>query len=180
MFWNFISSLPVKRGGSLSFLIATIRNGLAMEIGRTWISSIIFHGLFHIQWFKVRGDCSFCWYWWNCWPSLFKRGLSSWSYGSWIYKYLCNQYLSPLKLWVRIPLGQGVFDTTLCDKVCKWLEAGRWISPGTLVSSTNITDCRNITEILLKVTLNSITLTPNPQAIFFLQNAYIKKLGLIL
>jgi len=17
-------------------------------------------------------DCSFCWYWWNCWPSLFK------------------------------------------------------------------------------------------------------------
>jgi len=27
----------------------------------------------------------------------------SWSYGSWIYNYLCNQYLSPLKLWVRIP-----------------------------------------------------------------------------
>jgi hypothetical protein len=20
----------------------------------------------------VRGDCSFCWYWWNCWPWLFK------------------------------------------------------------------------------------------------------------
>ena len=28
----------------------------------------------------------------------------SWSYGSWIYNYLCNQCLSPLKLWVRIPL----------------------------------------------------------------------------
>jgi len=29
----------------------------------------------------------------------------SWSlsYGSWIYKYLCNQCLSPLKLWVRTP-----------------------------------------------------------------------------
>jgi hypothetical protein len=27
----------------------------------------------------------------------------SWSYGSWIYNYLCNQCLSPLKLWVRIP-----------------------------------------------------------------------------
>jgi hypothetical protein len=27
-----------------------------------------------------------------------------WSYGSWIYNYLCNQCLSPLKLWVRIPL----------------------------------------------------------------------------
>jgi len=29
-------------------------------------------------------------------------GLSwSWSYGSWIYNYLCNQCLSSLKLWVR-------------------------------------------------------------------------------
>jgi len=26
--------------------------------------------------------------------------LFSWSYGSWIYNYLCNQCLSPLKLWV--------------------------------------------------------------------------------
>ena len=40
----------------------------------------------------------------------------SWSYCSWIYNYLCNQYISPLKLWVRIPIG--VLDTTLCDKVC--------------------------------------------------------------
>ena len=29
-------------------------------------------------------------------------GLSwSWSYGSWIYNYLCNQCLSPLQLWVQ-------------------------------------------------------------------------------
>jgi hypothetical protein len=28
--------------------------------------------LFYVQWVKVRGDCLFCWYWWNCWPSLFK------------------------------------------------------------------------------------------------------------
>ena len=27
----------------------------------------------------------------------------SWSYGSWIYSYLCNQCLSPLKLRVRTP-----------------------------------------------------------------------------
>ena len=26
----------------------------------------------------------------------------SWSLGSWIYNYLCTQYLSPLTLWVRI------------------------------------------------------------------------------
>jgi len=31
-----------------------------------------------------------------------RSGLSwSWSYGSWIYNCLCNQTLSPLKLWVR-------------------------------------------------------------------------------
>jgi len=28
----------------------------------------------------------------------------SWSYGSWICSYLCNQWLSQLKLWFRIPL----------------------------------------------------------------------------
>jgi len=33
------------------------------------------------------------------------RGQSwSWSYGSWIYIYLCNQWLSPLTLWVQILL----------------------------------------------------------------------------
>jgi hypothetical protein len=35
--------------------------------------------------------------------------------------FLCNQCLSPLALWVRIPLSQGVLDTTLCDKVYQWL-----------------------------------------------------------
>ena len=32
--------------------------------------------------------------------------LGKWSYGSLIYNYLCNQCLSPLKLWVWIPLMQ--------------------------------------------------------------------------
>ena len=39
------------------------------------------------------------------------------------------------------------------------LHAGRWFSPGTPVSSTNKTDHRDITEILLKVALNTIALT---------------------
>ena len=80
-------------------------------------------------------------------------------YGSWIYNYICNQHLSLLTLWVRIPLRRGVFDTTLCDKVCQWLVTGRWFSPGTPVSSTNKNDRHDITEILLKVALNTITLT---------------------
>ena len=83
----------------------------------------------------------------------------SWSYGSWIYNYLFNQCLSPLTLWFRIPLRQGVLDKTLCDKVCQWLATCRWFSPGTPVSSTNRTDRRDITEILLKVVLSIITLT---------------------
>ena len=73
-----------------------------------------------------------------------------WSYGSWIYNYLCNQCLSPLTLWVRTPPRRGVLETTLCDQVCQWLVAGWWFSPGTPVSSTNKS------EILLKVALNTI------------------------
>ena len=36
--------------------------------------------------------------------------------------------------------------------------AGRWFSQGTPVSSTNKTDHQDLTEILLKVALNTITL----------------------
>ena len=79
-----------------------------------------------------------------------------WSYGSWIYNYLCNQCLSPLKLWVRIPLRQDVLNTTLCDEVCQWLATGRLFSLCTPVSSTNKTDRHDITEILLKVALSTI------------------------
>jgi hypothetical protein len=56
-----------------------------------------------------------------------------WSYGSWIYNYLCNQCLSPLMLWVRISIR--VRCTTLCDKVCQWLAIGLWFSPGPSVFS---------------------------------------------
>jgi len=37
---------------------------------------------------------------------------------------VCNQWLSPLTLRVWIPLRARC--TTLCDKVCQWLVAGRW------------------------------------------------------
>jgi hypothetical protein len=115
--------------------------------------------------------------------SLYLQGPSwSWLYGSWIYNYLYNRCLSPLALWVLILLRRlysiqhyvikfvndlwqvggflQVLYTTLCDKVCQWLVAGRWFSPGTQVSSTNTTDHLDITEILLKVVLYTITLPP--------------------
>jgi hypothetical protein len=90
--------------------------------------------------------------------------LWSWSYVSWIYNYLCNQCLSPLKLWVRILLRRDLLDTTLCDKVCQWLVTGRWFPAD---SSTNKTDRYDITEILLKVALSTKTLTLTTNARFF-------------
>jgi hypothetical protein len=83
-------------------------------------------------------------------------GLSwSWLYGIRVYNCFCNQCLSPLKLWVLIILRRGVLDTTLCDKVCQWHVTCQWFSP---VSSANKTCCHEITEILLEVALNTITL----------------------
>jgi hypothetical protein len=46
--------------------------------------------------------------------------------------------------------------TTLWDKACQLIATCRWFSPGTPVSPTNKTDHNDITEILLKVTLNTI------------------------
>ena len=67
---------------------------------------------------------------------------------------LCNQCIKPPTLSVRIPFKRGVLYT-LYDKACQWLAASRWFS---LVSFTNKTDSHDITEILLKVALN----TPPP------------------
>ena len=51
---------------------------------------------------------------------------------------------------------QSIMNTSGPLSVCQWLLAGRWFSPD---SSTNKTDRNDTTEILLKVTLNTITLT---------------------
>jgi hypothetical protein len=61
----------------------------------------------------------------------------SWSNGSWIYNYLCNQCLS--------------FHHLCC-------EFEFWFSSDTPVSSTNKTDLHDITEILLKVPFNTMTI----------------------
>ena len=90
----------------------------------------------------------------------FKEGsVWSWTYGSWIFNYLCNQCLSPLMLRVRTPLRRGVLNTILCDTVYEWLVTARWFLPGTPVSSTNKTDRHDIAEILLKLALSTINQT---------------------
>ena len=97
---------------------------------------------------------------------------------SWIYNYLCNQCLSPPKLWVRIPFRWGVLDTTLCDEVCQWLAAGRWFYPGTSVSSTKKTDRHDITEILLKMAFNTVNQT-KPNHGFILESHELKQLCIL-
>jgi hypothetical protein len=60
------------------------------------------------------------------------EGMSwSWSYGSWIYNYLWNQCLSPLKLWVRIPLmarctRYSMWNKILNIKPCMGQISGTW------------------------------------------------------
>jgi hypothetical protein len=73
--------------------------------------------------------------------------------GSWIYSYLFNQYLSPLKLWVRIPFM--VRCTQKQHYVIKFVSDLRqvggflrdWETEGSLVSSTNKTVRHDITEM---------------------------------
>ena len=93
-----------------------------------------------------------------------------WSYGSWIYNYLFNQCLSPLILWVRLSLR--VRCSKLCDKVCQWLTARRRFSPGPPVFSNNKTDCHDITEILLKVALNTTSSTKPTCNVYYDKQGY--------
>jgi hypothetical protein len=65
-----------------------------------------------------------------------------------------------------------MLNTTLCDKICQRLAAGRWFSPGTPVSSTHKTDHHSIAELVLNVVLNTITLlleiNPDLSKVFYL------------
>ena len=59
------------------------------------------------------------------------------------------------KVEITFRSWRGVLGTTLCDKVCQWLSSDIPSSP------TNTTDGHDITEILLIVALNTITLNQN-------------------
>ena len=82
-----------------------------------------------------------------------------WSYGSWIYNYLRNQCLSPLRCEFEPGSGEVYSIQHYVMKFVSDLRHGRWFSPGPPVSSTNKTDRHDITEILLKVVLNTIKQT---------------------
>ena len=77
--------------------------------------------------------------------------------------YLSNQCQSPLKLWVWNPLmSRCIWYSIMWQSLsvtCDRLVVFSWYSS----FSTNKTDHQDVTEILLKVKLNTITLTSNPQ-----------------
>jgi hypothetical protein len=76
----------------------------------------------------------------------------------WSYRFVLDQ----VKVYEVEPRSwRGVLDT-LCDKACQqWLGIGQWFSPGTTVSTTNKTERHDITHILLKVVLNTLSQPSN-------------------
>ena len=73
------------------------------------------------------------------------------------WSYLCNQCLSPLTLWVWTLLMAIVYSVQ--HYVIKFVSDLRQVIgffTGTAVSFTNKSDCHDITEILLKVVINTI------------------------
>jgi hypothetical protein len=114
-----------------------------------WNSVITVVNKLALLWWRDYCKCDLRYSWATC--MVWNMAVAVQSFKYW-------NILTPLTLRVRTPLRRGVFDTTLCDKVCQWHAAGRWFSPGTPVSSTNKTNGHDKTDILLKVALNTITL----------------------
>ena len=59
----------------------------------------------------------------------------------------------------------------VCDKVCQCLATCWLFSPGTPISSANKTDLHDITEILLKVAVN--TIEPIQLFVYFVSFEYL-------
>ena len=78
-----------------------------------------------------------------------------WLYGRWLYNYLCNQCLSPLKFWVRTP-----FMARCTRYNIMWYSL--WVTCGRSVVFSGYSGFlhqTNKTEILLKVVLSTINQT---------------------
>ena len=66
--WNCWPSLNELMWEVIVFDIGGIVDHHSMSWSERWFLLIFVELLTITQWVKVRGD--FCWYWWNCWPSL--------------------------------------------------------------------------------------------------------------
>jgi hypothetical protein len=89
----------------------------------------------------------------NVWSSSFQNGLFT------LIRFLYLVLLSKTGMLRFI----STMHTTLRDKACQWHATSRWFSSGSLFSSTNKSDRHDITEILLKVALNTIIQPTKPE-----------------
>jgi hypothetical protein len=99
--------------------------------------------MFVLCYMRCRSSCLFCWYWLNCWPSLCTNVHCKPSFHYHNFCHVSKHNQGPL--WL-LSYGSWIYNY-LCNQ-CLSLLMSR--------SSTNKTDCHNITEILLKVSLNII------------------------
>ena len=88
-------AIQLSRGNGSHFNPTTF---LCLSQARTWISNIICCVCFLCL---VIGDCLFCWYWWNCWPSLHN------SFFFFFFFYFRNVYLPSIIMLENI-LGKFV------------------------------------------------------------------------
>ena len=66
--WNCWPSLNELRWEGIVVDIGEIVDHHSMYWDERWFLLILVELLTITQWVQVRSD--FCWYWWNCWPSL--------------------------------------------------------------------------------------------------------------
>jgi hypothetical protein len=85
---QFMSML--KEADSLKHKSQVINSMQKKDHKQIWTALI--HGIYLLSWSVQKKNRK------NLGPSW------PWSYGSWIYNYLCNQCLSPLMLWFRISI----------------------------------------------------------------------------
>jgi hypothetical protein len=81
--------------------------GVCLSQARIWIFIVIYRGVFCIQWVKVRSDCLFCWYWWNCWPSFHNTNVP----------YLHNLKVTNYLLVKTLVKGLHIYNTCTMRKV---------------------------------------------------------------
>jgi hypothetical protein len=63
---------------------------------------------------KMRGDCSFCWYWWNRWPSLFKLSFHK--------QFACCSQQTPTIFYMHLILRVFVLLTPFSGYIRKYIN----------------------------------------------------------
>jgi hypothetical protein len=111
--------------------------------------------------------CSFCQFFFNHCIVRLSSDCGFWS-PLWDFKSYVNYLYTPTFIFFKSCKWEWIWEHTLLrinilyktrfHKVCQWLATGRWFPPGTPVSSTNKTNLHDITEILLKMALNTINI----------------------